>query len=152
MSKQSADSSKTYLWCDQCRRSFRHEESVDGKCPICSSPMQPTGKMNAILRGLMSNELAGSPIVTKHRQIVRLIWTRNGQGEQYYRVLQPAMPYSRFESRVTELICRGADEGWISIVMPAAPNTDERNYRIEFIDEDRFLAELDAIASEPAKR
>ena len=113
--------------------------------------MQPTGKMNAILRGLMSNELAGSPIVTKHRQIVRLIWTRNGQGEQYYRVLQPAMPYSRFESRVTELICRGADEGWISIVMPAAPNIDERNYRIEYIDEDRFLAELEAIASEPAK-
>lgn len=114
--------------------------------------MQPTGKMNAILRGLMSNELASSPIVTKHRQIVRLIWTRNGQGEQYYRLLQPTMPYSRFEAKVTELICRGAEEGWIEIVLPAAPNSDERTYRIDFLDEDRFLAELDAIASEPAKR
>ena len=92
MSKQRIDSSKTYLWCDQCRRSFRHEESRDGACPICGTHMQPTGKMSAILRGLMANELAGSPIVTKHRQIVRLIWTRNGQGEEYYRLLQPKMP------------------------------------------------------------
>ena len=92
MSKQRIDSSKTYLWCDQCRRSFRHEESPDGTCPICGSHMQPTGKMSAILRGLMANELAASPIVTKHRQIVRLIWTRNGQGEEYYRLLQPQIP------------------------------------------------------------
>ena len=152
MTKQRTDSAKTYLWCDQCRRSFRHEESPDGSCPICSTPMQPTGKMNAILRGLMSNELAGSPIVTKHRQIVRLIWTRNGQGEQYYRLLQPKMPYSRFEARVTELICQGAEEGWIEIVLPAAPNSDERTYKIDFVDENRFLAELEAIAAEPAKQ
>ena len=152
MSNRPANTGKTYLWCDTCRRSFRHEESSDGLCPICGSPMQPTGKMNAILRGLMSNELAGSPIVTKHRQIVRLIWTRNGQGEQYYRLLQPEMPYPKFESRVTELICRGAEEGWISIVLPAAPSPDERNYRIDFVDEDRFLAELAAIAASPAKR
>jgi hypothetical protein len=151
MSKQRTDSSKTYLWCDHCRRSFRHEESRDGACPICGSPMQPTGKMSAILRGLMANELASSPIVTKHRQIVRLIWTRNGQGEEYYRLLQPKMPYNRFEARVTELICRGAEEGWISIVIPAAPSDDERNYRVEFLDEDHFLAELDAIAAQPAK-
>jgi hypothetical protein len=114
--------------------------------------MQPTGKMNAILRGLMANELAASPIVTKHRQIVRLIWSRNGQGEEYYRLLQPKMPYNRFEARVTELICRGAEEGWISVVLPPAPTADERNYRIEFHDENRFLAELDAIAAETTKR
>ena len=152
MSKQRIDSSKTYLWCDQCRRSFRHEESRDGACPICGTHMQPTGKMSAILRGLMANELAGSPIVTKHRQIVRLIWTRNGQGEEYYRLLQPQIPYSRFEAQVTDLIFRGAEEGWISIVIPAAPTNDERQYRIEFHDEDRFLTELDAIAAQPAKR
>ena len=152
MSKQRTDSSKTYLWCDHCRRSFRHEESRDGACPICGSPMQPTRKMSAILRGLMANELASSPIVTKHRQIVRLIWTRNGQGEAYYRLLEPDMPYNRFESRVTEVICRGAEEGWISIVIPRAPATDESQYRIDFLDEDRFLAELGEIAAPRRKR
>jgi len=71
--------------------------------------MQPTRKMTAILRGLMANELSPSPIVTKHRQMIRLIWSRNGQGEAYYRLLEPNMPYNRFEARVTELICQGAE-------------------------------------------
>ena len=148
MSEPVTPDSKTYLWCESCRRSFRHEESVDNRCPVCSSDMRPTGKMNAILRGLMANELSQSPIVTKHRQIVRLIWTRNGQGEEYYRVLRPTMPYNRFESRVTNLICQGAAEGWITIQIPAAPSDDETQYRIEFADEERFLAELATIAAE----
>lgn len=132
----------TYLWCDHCRRSFRHEDAPGSVCPVCGEFMRPTSKFNAILRGLMANELSPSPIVTKHRQIVRLLWSRNGQGEQYYRLLEPNMPYNRFEAQVTELICRGAEEGWVQIVFPAAPSTDESHYRIEFSDEERFLLEL----------
>ena len=114
--------------------------------------MEPTGKMNAILRGLMANELSTSDVTTKHRQIVRLIWTRNGQGEQYYRLLDPGIPYNRFEAKVTDLICRGANDGWIRIVLPAAPSTDERHYRIEFVDEERFLRELADLATAPASK
>lgn len=152
MPNQSFNSAKTYLWCETCRRSFRHEAATGDLCPICSGEMRPTGKMNAIIRGLMANELSPSPIVTKHRQIIRLIWTRNGQGEQYYRLLEPTMPYNRFEAKVTELICRGAEEGWARIVIPSAPNTDESNYRIEFVDEERFLAELSEIAAGSSSR
>ena len=65
MAKREAEH-KTYLWCDSCRRSFRHEESPGGACPVCGSIMRPTGKMNAILRGLMANELASSPIITRY--------------------------------------------------------------------------------------
>jgi hypothetical protein len=142
---------KTYLWCDKCRRSFRHEDAPESLCPVCGEFMRPTSKINAILRGLMANELSPSPIVTKHRQIVRLLWSRNGQGEQYYRLLEPNMAYQKFEAKVTELICRGAEEGWITIVFPAAPSTDETNYRIEYTDEDRFLAELAEIAADSHK-
>jgi hypothetical protein len=142
----------TYLWCDNCRRSYRHDDATDGTCPVCGEVMQPTRKMTAILRGLMANELSPSPIVTKHRQMIRLIWSRNGQGEAYYRLLEPNMPYNRFEARVTELICQGAEEGWITIVFPSAPNADERAYRVDIKDEDRFLAELATIASAPARR
>ena len=143
----------TYLWCNQCRRSFRHEDAVNNAaCPICGTEMEPTGKMNAILRGLMANELVASDVTTKHRQIIRLIWTRNGQGEQYYRLLDPGIPYNRFEAQVTDLICRGANEGWINIVLPPAPTADERSYRIEFVDEDRFLRELESLAASPVKK
>jgi hypothetical protein len=138
---------KTYLWCDSCRRSFAHADTVDGHCPICQAQTRPMGKMSAILRGLMSNELVSPDLRTKHRQLVRLIWTLNGMGEQYYRVLAPDMPYSKFESRVTELLCQGAEEGWVRFILPPAPSVRESDYRIEFADEDRFVRELEAIAA-----
>lgn len=78
---------------------------------MCGGEARPVGKFSAILRGLMANELAPSPIVSKHRQLVRLIWTHNGMGEQYYRVIAPEMSYNKFESAVTEILCRGAEEG-----------------------------------------
>jgi hypothetical protein len=84
---------------------------------------------------------------TKHRQLVRLIWTRNGMGEQYYRVLAPNMPYPKFEARVTDLLCRGAGEGWVRFVLPAAPSLDEGDYRVEFTDEERFVRELESLAA-----
>jgi hypothetical protein len=140
------DTSKTYLWCAACRRSFRHEDAPERLCLVCGIKMSATGKMTAILRGLMANELVAGDIRTKHRQLIRLIWTRNGMGEQYYRVLAPDMPYNRFEAKMTDLLCRGAFEGWVEFVFPAAPSADESSYRLEFRDEERFIAELEALA------
>lgn len=145
------DTTKTYLWCDTCRRSFRHEDAPNAACPVCAQQMRPTGKMNAILRGLMAQELVAGDIRTKHRQLVRLIWTRNGMGEQYYRVLTPDMPYNKFEARVTEILCQGAMEGWVTFIMPPAPSGDESAYRLEFSDESKFVAALEALATEKTK-
>jgi hypothetical protein len=105
------------------------------------------GKFQAIIRGLMSNELAASDLYSRHRQLVRLIWTRNGMGERYYRALAPDMPYNRFEARVTELLCRGAVEGWVRFVLPPAPSGDESTYRVEFESDERFVAELEALVA-----
>jgi hypothetical protein len=143
---------KTYLWCDACRRSFRHAESLEGRCPLCLSPVRPMGKFNAILRGLMATELVASDLRTKHRQLVRLIWTRNGMGERYYRVLAPDMPYNRFEAKVTDLLCRGAEDGWVRFLFPPAPSVQESDYRIEFVDEERFVQELEALAASSRRK
>ena len=116
------DNAKTYLWCTRCRRSFSHDDAPDAECPVCGNAIQPVGKWSAIVRGLMSQELSAPEIKTKHRQLVRMIWTRNGMGEQYYRVLEPGIPYNRFEARVTDLLCRGAEEGWAQFIMPPAPS------------------------------
>jgi hypothetical protein len=140
------EKSKTYLWCGHCRRSFAHEDAAAGRCPVCGTELREMGKFSAILRGLMANELVASDLRTKHRQLVRLIWTRNGMGERYYRVLAPDIPYNKFEARVTELLCRGAEEGWVKIVIPPAPSTDDSQYKIEFDDEERFVRELEAVA------
>ena len=143
----SANPSKTYLWCSKCRRSFRHEDAGSGECPVCQATLQAIGKWSAIARGIMSQELAGPEIQTKHRQIVRMIWTRNGMGEQYYRVIEPGIPYPRFEAEVTDLLCRGAVDGWVRFVLPVAPSADESSYRLEFDDEDRFISELSSLFS-----
>jgi hypothetical protein len=95
----------------------------------------------------MANELTASDLQTKHRQLIRMIWTRNGMGEQYYRVLAPDMAYNRFEAQVTGLLERGAAEGWVRFVVPAAPTADESAYRLEFVDEERFVRELEALVT-----
>src|SRR3712207_5871741 len=118
MPKTAASSPKTYLWCDACRRSYGHDDITAGACPICHGPVREMSRLSAILRGVMANELVTSDIRTKHRQLVRLIWTRNGMGERYYRVLAPDIPYNRFEARVTELLCQGAEEGWVRFIFP----------------------------------
>lgn len=139
----SSANSGTYLWCDTCRRSYRHDETDNDHCPICGSTTRIIGKYQAIVRGLMSNELATSELFSKHRQIVRMIWTRNGMGEQYFRALGLDLSYNRFEARVTDLLCRGAQEGWVRFVLPPAPAADESAYKLEFDDESRFIDELE---------
>jgi hypothetical protein len=148
----SPSKSGTYLWCDSCRRSFTHTDAPDGACPVCGKDAQAIGKISAILRGLMSNELAPSPIVSKHRQLVKLIWTHNGMGEQYYRVIAPEMSYTKFESAVTEILCTGAEEGWVRFSIPPAPRDDESHYRLELVDEDRFITALEALAGPDAAK
>ena len=148
----SPSKSGTYLWCPSCRRSFSHDDAPGGACPVCGKPTQEIGKFSAILRGLMSNELAPSPIVSKHRQLVKLIWTHNGMGEQYYRVIAPEMSYNRFEAAVTEILCHGAEEGWVRFNIPPAPRDDESQYKLELVDEDRFIDALQALAGPDAAR
>ncbi len=138
-------SPKTYLWCEACRRSYGHADAGDGACPLCAGPVREMGRLAAIARGFMANELVASDLRTKHRQLVRLIWTRNGMGERYYRVLAPDLPYNRFEARVTDMLLRGAEEGWVRFILPPAPSADEAAYRVEFDDDERFVRELEAL-------
>ena len=132
----------TYLWCTTCRRSYRHEEAPEDRCPVCQGEMRPIGKFAAIARGLMANELVTPDITARHRQLIRLIWTRNGMGERYYSALTPVVSYATFEARVTQMLERGAREGWVRFVLPPAPSDRETDYRIEFESDERFVHEL----------
>ena len=142
--------SNSYLWCDACRRSFDHEDSSNGQCPVCHGEVRAIGKFNAILRGLMANELSPSPLTSKHRQLVKIMWSRNGMGEDYYRVLAPEMSYNKFESAMTNLLCRGADEGWVEFQMPASPKDDESLYAMKVLNEAKFLEEIQLLAGPDA--
>ena len=147
-----ADPAKTYLWCDSCRRSFAHGDVRDDACPICNGPVRPMGKMSALLRGLMATEMVATDLRSKHRQLIRMIWTRDGRGEQYFRVLEPDMTYGKFEKQVTELVCQGLEEGWITVTLPVAPSIDETAYQISIQDENRFIDEMHGIVEANRKK
>jgi hypothetical protein len=48
------------------------------------------------------------------------------------------------------LLSRGADEGWVRFVLPPSPSSDESAYRLEFVDEERFVRELEALVAPAA--
>lgn len=140
----------SYQWCDACRRSYNHDDTPEDTCPVCGGEVRPVGKFNAILRGLMANELAPSPLASKHRQMVKIMWSRNGMGEDYYRVLAPEISYNKFETAMTNLLCRGADEGWVEFTIPTSPKDDESLYSMKVINEEKFLEEIQILAGPDA--
>lgn len=144
-----SDKSKTYLWCDHCRRSYDHDDLLDGRCPVCQSSVREMGRLQAIIRGFMANELSTSDLRLRHKQLIRMIWTQNGMGERYYRALQPDLPYNKFEARVTDFLCQAASEGWVRFIIPPSPFAPEDAYRIEFDDDERFVEELTRLFSAP---
>ena len=143
---------RTYLWCDNCRRSFDFPDAPDGACPICQHPMRELGWVSAFLRGVMSQELVASGLPSRHKAIIRLIWTANGMGERYYKALQPPVSYAKLEARVTDYVLSAAADGWVRFVLPPSPlGVGDDAYRMEIDDEERFISEMAALfPSEPA--
>jgi hypothetical protein len=134
---------KTYLWCDECRRSFDHRDAPERVCPLCHAEMRELGWVSAFVRGFLAQEFVSSGLPSRHKTMIKMIWTANGMGERYYRTLAPPVTYPKFESRVTEYLCAAAADGWIRFVLPASPlGADETSYRMEIDDEERFILEL----------
>lgn len=137
---------KTYLWCDSCKRSFAHADIVDGLCPICNEETRELGWVSAFVRGVMAQEMVSSGLGTRHRTMIKLIWTANGMGERYYKALDPGVPYSKFESAVTDFVCQAAADGWVRVMMPPSPTGAAADaYRLDIDDEERFVAEMSAL-------
>ena len=102
--------------------------------------------MSAFVRGVMAQEFVSSGLGTRHRTMIKLIWTANGMGERYYNALDPGVSYSKFESAVTDFVCQAAADGWVTIMMPASPvGAAADAYRLEIDDEDRFVSEMSAL-------
>lgn len=137
---------RTYLWCENCRRSFDHDDAPAGICPVCANETREMGRLSALVRGVVSHELATSGVATRHRTLIRMIWTANGMGERYFQALNPGVSYSKFEAAVTDYVCRAAADGWIRVVLPPSPlgATDDA-YRLEIDDEERFVVEMAAL-------
>ena len=107
--------------------------------------------MSAFVRGVMAQELVSSGLASRHRTLIKMIWTANGMGERYFKALEPGVSYSKFETDVTDFVCRAAAEGWVKVVLPPSPiGANEQSYKLEIDDEDRFVLEMSALFQQDA--
>ena len=128
------------LICKGCGRRARSEDP-DGTCRVCGSALRSMTRFEGFVdRWFGSSEALESEFYHRHRQLMELLWSSDGRGQEYYNILRPGVPYSRFTRRVTEIVCQGIVEGWVEVRLPAVPTTDDAAYGVVFKDPDRFAA------------
>src|SRR3954447_2424984 len=146
--------SDTLHWCQSCERTLLADDLVDGRdCPACGAPTRPISWLTAELPKVGQGTGNRAEIQQKHLELIQAIWGADGMGQRYFEICQPgSMYYSRFVRRVTELICRGIEEGWIALSLPANPLAPDGRYAIEYRDPERFVTELQALFPEQEKQ
>ena len=130
--------------CDRCGARGWLEPGEVMTCAECGGPYRPM----ALLEGLVDRWFAPpaqhvSEFYPRHLKLVELMWTAGGRGREMYDALGlEKVSYTQFVTRATRVVVRGLAEGWIEIDIPAAPTTDDEQYRVRFVDPDRWAAEL----------
>ena len=143
-----------FHWCPRCERTILGDDlGPGGRCPVCDADTQRISWLTAALRKVSQGPERRSDLQQKHLQLIQAVWTADGMGQRFFEICQPGgMYYSRFVRRVTELVCRGVEEGWIVLTLPAQPLASDARYAIEYRDPERFVRELQALFPEEDKR
>src|SRR5438874_4560367 len=124
-----------------------------GTCAVCGAPLRPmSGWESFVDRWFGPSEAFESEFYHRHRKLLELLWTSDGRGQEYYNILRPTAPYSRFISRVTDIVIQGIQDGWIEVQLPLVPTTDDSAYGVLIKDPDRFAAAVTEAFPSPAAR
>ena len=104
----------------------------------------------ALLEGIVDRWFAPpaqhvSEFYPRHLKLIELMWTAEGRGRETYEALAPEkVSYTQFVTRATQVVVRGLAEGWIQVDLPVAPTADDSQYRVRFVDAERWADELTA--------
>ena len=104
----------------------------------------------ALLEGIVDRWFAPpaqhvSEFYPRHLKLIELMWTAEGRGRETYEALAPEkVSYTQFVTRATQVVVRGMAEGWIQVDLPVAPTADDSQYRVRFVDAERWADELTA--------
>ena len=107
----------------------------------------------ALLEGIVDRWFAPpaqhvSEFYPRHLKLIELMWTAEGRGRETYEALAPEkVSYTQFVTRATQVVVRGMAEGWIQVDLPVAPTADDSQYRVRFVDAERWADELTAAFS-----
>lgn len=138
--------------CDNCGQRYWLEEGRPPVCEECQGGLRKMGPFEAFVdRWFAPPDMRDSGMYRRHLQLVELLWTADGRGREFYEIVGPKkVSYSSFVKRVTPLVCRGLDEGWIEAGLPRAPIPDDAAYGLKITDPDRFAEEMGRLF-EPAQ-
>ena len=132
------------LICSACGFRTGAEQAREGVCPECGGRLRRMrGLAGLIDRWFAPGEQRVSEIGHRHTQMIELMWTSGNRAQELYRIIQPrGVSYSGFVSRITQVVCRGINEGWVQVQIPPAPVNDDAAYQLTFLDPDRFAEEV----------
>jgi hypothetical protein len=132
------------LICPACGKRGWGERAA-GACVACGASVRAMSRLESLVDRLFGPaESTESEYYHRHRQLMVLLWSADGRGQEYYNILRPGVAYSRFIARVTDIVCQGVREGWVEVRLPAVPTLDDAAYGVIFHDADRFAAEVTA--------
>jgi hypothetical protein len=131
------------LICHSCGQRVWLEAGRERTCAECGGYLRHFGPLEGLVdRFFAPPDHVDSQLHQRHVQMVEALWTQNNRGREYYDILRPKVSYSRFVRLVTDLVCRGLEEGWAELILPRAPVPDDRAYKLVFTDPDRFVQEM----------
>ena len=132
--------------CDRCGARGWLEPGELRVCAECGGPY----RQMALLEGIVDRWFAPpaqhvSEFYPRHLKLIELMWTAEGRGRETYEALAPEkVSYTQFVTRATQVVVRGMAEGWIQVDLPVAPTADDSQYRVRFVDAERWADELTA--------
>lgn len=113
-------------------------------CDECGGQLRQMGLFEGFVeRWFAPGDMHDSLMHRRHLQLVELLWTADGRGREYYEIVNPRkVSYAQFVRRVTAVVCRGLDEGWIELQLPRAPIPDDAAYGMTIKEPERFVDEI----------
>lgn len=132
------------LICDQCGARVWQQEATGHECKGCGGRLRKMGRLEGLVdRWVAPPQQTVSELHHRHVQMIELMWTAGDRAHELYLAIQPrGVSYSGFISRITHVVCRGIEEGWVEVRLPPSPVADDSAYQLTFLDPDRFADEV----------
>jgi hypothetical protein len=132
------------LICNGCGGRPDDNGVANPTCTQCGGELRQMGRLEGLVdRWFAPPQQQVSELHHRHVQMIELMWTADNRAHQLYLSVQPrGVSYSRFISRVTQLVCRGIEEGWVQVRIPTVPVPDDSAYLLTFLDPERFADEV----------
>ncbi len=137
-------------WCEECHRVYPAQMATDGLCPK-GHAVVPIGRFSGMVKSFIASGglEERSEAQNRHRQLIHALWAQNERDQEFFQLLTPPVSLGKFTKEVDDLHLRGVAGGWIRLVLPVSPFAPPSDYRIEYLEPERFVRELYALFNLP---